>query len=140
MTAEPLVLFPLDDVTSATSTRSAAPRPRRRRTTNERSAVPTTNPKPTPSPSAPSVQSGRRVEAAPPDDPGPTGARDPGRQVARLLLSPTEAAAALGISRSKLYELMRAGSVESVRIDTARRVPADALDTYVQTLRTQSSN
>jgi excisionase family DNA binding protein len=55
----------------------------------------------------------------------------------RLLLTPTEAAAALGIGRSKLYELMRAGVVESVLIGTARRVPADALEAYVRRLRGQ---
>ncbi len=53
----------------------------------------------------------------------------------RLLLTPTEAAQALGIGRSKLYELMRSGVVESVRIGTARRVPADALANYIAGLR-----
>lgn len=55
----------------------------------------------------------------------------------RLLLTPTEAAEALGIGRSKLYELMRAGAVESVLIGTARRIPADALEVYVLALREQ---
>ena len=55
----------------------------------------------------------------------------------RLLLTPTEAAEALGIGRSKLYELMQAGLVESVLIGTARRVPEDALLDYVQRLREQ---
>ena len=55
----------------------------------------------------------------------------------RLLLTPTEAAEALGIGRSKLYELMRAGLIESVLIGTARRVPADALEEYVRRLRAQ---
>ncbi len=45
----------------------------------------------------------------------------------RLLLTPTEAAAALGIGRSKLYELMRIGVVTSVRIGGCRRVPAASL-------------
>ena len=55
----------------------------------------------------------------------------------RLLLTPTEAAHALGIGRSKLYELLRAGVLESVLIGTARRIPADALEAYVRTLREQ---
>jgi excisionase family DNA binding protein len=55
----------------------------------------------------------------------------------RLLLTPTEAAEALGISRSKLYELMRAGLVESVLIGTARRIPADAPAAYIAALREQ---
>lgn len=52
----------------------------------------------------------------------------------RLLLTPTEAAEALGIGRSKLYELMRAGLLESVRIGAARRVPAAALEEYINGL------
>jgi excisionase family DNA binding protein len=55
----------------------------------------------------------------------------------RLLLTPTEAAEALGIGRSKLYELMRAGHVESVLIGAARRIPKDALERYVADLRGQ---
>ena len=43
----------------------------------------------------------------------------------KMLLTPTEAATTLGIGRSKLYELMRAGVVPSVRIGAHRRVPAD---------------
>ena len=54
-----------------------------------------------------------------------------------LLLTPTEAADALGIGRSKLYELLRAGAVESVLIGAARRIPADALESYVRSLREQ---
>jgi excisionase family DNA binding protein len=49
----------------------------------------------------------------------------------RLLLTVPEAAEALAISRSKLYELMAAGLVRSVRIDGSRRVPIEALEIYV---------
>jgi excisionase family DNA binding protein len=49
----------------------------------------------------------------------------------RLLLTVPEAAEALAISRSKLYELIAAGLVRSVRIDGSRRVPVEALETYV---------
>ncbi len=41
------------------------------------------------------------------------------------------AAAVLAISRSKLYELLAAGAVRSVRIDGSRRVPVAALEMYV---------
>jgi excisionase family DNA binding protein len=58
--------------------------------------------------------------------------------VERLLLTPVEAARALGIGRSKLYELLSAGAVESIRIGSARRVPADALSAYVQRVRAQA--
>lgn len=51
----------------------------------------------------------------------------------RILLTPTEAADALGIGRSKLYELLREGRIRSVRIGSCRRVPAAALDEFVVT-------
>src|SRR5215469_10982842 len=52
----------------------------------------------------------------------------------RLLLTVPEAAEALAISRSKLYELIAAGLIRSVRIDGSRRVPVEALQTYVAQL------
>jgi excisionase family DNA binding protein len=55
----------------------------------------------------------------------------------RLLLTVPEAAEALAISRSKLYELIAAGLVRSVRIDGSRRVPVEALETYVAALLNQ---
>jgi len=56
----------------------------------------------------------------------------------KLLLTPLEAARALGIGRSKLYELMQTGQLTSVHIGACRRVPADALKTFLQQLRTAS--
>ncbi|MBA2768922.1 MAG: helix-turn-helix domain-containing protein [Sporichthyaceae bacterium] len=55
-----------------------------------------------------------------------------------MLLTPTEAALALGIGRSKLYELMQAGILESVHIGACRRIPADALADLVTKLRAES--
>jgi excisionase family DNA binding protein len=55
----------------------------------------------------------------------------------RLLLTVPEAAEALAISRSKLYELFAAGLVRSVRIDGSRRVPVEELETYVARLLDQ---
>ena len=55
----------------------------------------------------------------------------------QLLLTVPEAAEALAISRSKLYELIAAGLVRSVRIDGSRRIPVEALETYVATLLDQ---
>lgn len=55
----------------------------------------------------------------------------------RLVLTPEEAAHALGISRSKLYELLRAGAIESIRIDRSRRIPIQALRDFVERLRLQ---
>jgi excisionase family DNA binding protein len=57
----------------------------------------------------------------------------------RLLLTVPEAAEALAISRSKLYELFAAGLVRSVRIDGSRRVPIEALETYITHLIDQEA-
>lgn len=47
----------------------------------------------------------------------------------------TEAATTLGIGRSKLYELMRAGVVSSVRIGASRRIASTDLFDLVAGLR-----
>jgi excisionase family DNA binding protein len=54
--------------------------------------------------------------------------------VTRLLLTVPEAAEALAISRSKLYELLAAGAVDSIRIDGSRRISLSALEEYVSRL------
>ncbi len=51
-----------------------------------------------------------------------------------LLLTPVEAAEALGIGRSKVYELLRSGALTSVRMGSCRRIPADGLVAYLSTL------
>jgi excisionase family DNA binding protein len=53
----------------------------------------------------------------------------------KLLLTPNEAATALGIGRSKVYELMRAGTLRSIRIDSCRRVATEDLTALVERLR-----
>ena len=52
----------------------------------------------------------------------------------RLLLTVDEAAERLGLGRTKVYELLNRGELASVRIGTARRVPASALETYIERL------
>jgi excisionase family DNA binding protein len=52
----------------------------------------------------------------------------------KLLLTVPEAAEALGISRSKLYQLLSAGAIRSIRIDGSRRVPVEALTAYINQL------
>jgi excisionase family DNA binding protein len=59
--------------------------------------------------------------------------------VGKILLTVPEAAAALAISRSKLYELLAAGLIRSVRIDGSRRVPVRALEAYVSGLLDQEA-
>ena len=53
----------------------------------------------------------------------------------KLLFRPSEAAEVLGISRSKLYELLAEGAVPSVRVGNCIRLPADALRRWVKTRR-----
>ena len=52
-----------------------------------------------------------------------------------LLLSIAEAARALRLGRSKFYELIAAGEIETVHIGRARRVPVAAVEAYVERLR-----
>lgn len=49
----------------------------------------------------------------------------------RLLLRPNEAAELLAVGRSKLYELIAAGEVPSVKIGRSLRVPAAELEQWV---------
>ncbi len=56
----------------------------------------------------------------------------------KLLLTPTEAATALGIGRSKVYELMQSGQLQSVHIGACRRVSRDALAAFPEQPRTAS--
>jgi excisionase family DNA binding protein len=59
--------------------------------------------------------------------------------VTKLLLTPEEAAAVLGIGRTKVYELMLSNALESVKIGASRRIPTDALDTFVAALRNSTT-
>ncbi len=52
----------------------------------------------------------------------------------KLLLTPEEAAQVLGVSRSKMYELIARRAVKSVKIGSLRRVPKSALEDYVSVL------
>ena len=49
----------------------------------------------------------------------------------QLLLKPPEVAEALGISRSRVYELLATGAIESISIGRSRRIPVDALHRFV---------
>jgi excisionase family DNA binding protein len=53
----------------------------------------------------------------------------------KLLLTPEEVAEVLGIGRTKVYELMRLGLIESVKIHGCRRIPTAAVHDYVERLR-----
>ncbi|WP_326598072.1 helix-turn-helix domain-containing protein [Streptomyces sp. NBC_01803] len=47
------------------------------------------------------------------------------------VLTVPEAMAALRIKRNKIYDLMRTGQLVSFTIGRARRIPADAVRTYI---------
>ncbi|MCQ4044483.1 helix-turn-helix domain-containing protein [Streptantibioticus rubrisoli] len=49
----------------------------------------------------------------------------------RLVYTVAEAAYALRIGRSKLYELLASGEIESIHIGRSRKIPASALDDYL---------
>jgi excisionase family DNA binding protein len=56
----------------------------------------------------------------------------------RLLLTPEETAEMLGIGRTKVYELIRLGLIESVKIHGCRRIPTEAVHDYVERLRREA--
>jgi excisionase family DNA binding protein len=63
------------------------------------------------------------------------GTRNAATNQPRLLFTVEEAARALGIGRTRMFELIQAGSVETVLIGRLRRVPIDGLDAFVSRLR-----
>lgn len=56
-----------------------------------------------------------------------------------LLLTTDQAAGMLAISKSKLYELITAGELVSLRVDGSRRVALDDLEAYVRRLREEQA-
>ena len=52
----------------------------------------------------------------------------------KLLLTAEEVAEALGIGRTKVYELMASRQLDSVKIGNLRRVPAAALQAFIEGL------
>ena len=56
----------------------------------------------------------------------------------KLLYRVPEAAAILSIGRTRVYELMNAGVLTSVKVGTTRLIPAAALTAYVEVLMAKS--
>lgn len=52
----------------------------------------------------------------------------------RVLLRVEEAAKALSIGRTTMYDLIRSGEIETVTIGTRRLVPLKAIERYVDSL------
>lgn len=59
--------------------------------------------------------------------------------VDRLLLRPIEAAEAIGIGRSKVYELLASGELPSIRIGSSVRVPVDSLRRWIDRQLTEGT-
>ncbi|MBT2368014.1 helix-turn-helix domain-containing protein [Streptomyces sp. ISL-10] len=56
----------------------------------------------------------------------------------RLLYRPEEAAATLGIGRSLIYEEIRLGRLQTVRIGRRRLVPPEYVAQYVELLKREA--
>lgn len=56
-----------------------------------------------------------------------------------LVLTPDEAARALRVSRSKLYQLARAGAVPTIRIGSSLRIPRRSLEALIDRDTTSSA-
>ena len=63
-----------------------------------------------------------------------------GGRTARLLVTPEEAAAALGISRTRVYALLGAKKIRSVRIGKVRRIAVAELEAFVERLHAEPSD
>lgn len=48
--------------------------------------------------------------------------------IKRIAVSPAEAALMLGISRSKVYELMEAGQLRNIKLGGRRLIPVSAIN------------
>ena len=66
------------------------------------------------------------------DDLTPSELRGP---LPRLLYTTKEAAAVLSIGRSKLYELLATGELESIHIGAARRILVNAVEEFIEARR-----
>ncbi len=49
----------------------------------------------------------------------------------KLLLSVEEAAVALSLGRSLVYDLVMCGDIRSIKVRRTRRIPVDALQEYI---------
>jgi excisionase family DNA binding protein len=62
---------------------------------------------------------------------GPTAA------ASRLLYTVEEAAELLGIGRTYMFHLLSVGEIDSLKIGKRRKIPSDALDSYIERLRSE---
>lgn len=58
----------------------------------------------------------------------------------RRLLTVEEAAEALGMGRSAVFDQLRRGRLKSVKVGRARRIPVDYIDDFVTLLKTEAES
>ncbi|TCJ34715.1 DNA-binding protein [Parafrankia sp. BMG5.11] len=63
-----------------------------------------------------------------------------GSSAAKMLLTTSEAAAVLGIGRTSLYELIRSGKLDTIKIGRRRLIPATAIPKLITTLIEESED
>ncbi|MFL6126485.1 excisionase family DNA-binding protein [Actinophytocola sp.] len=68
-----------------------------------------------------------------------TTAGQAGDDSPRLLITVEAAAELLSISRTRMYALIKAGEVMSVRVGRLRRIPVGALDAFMTRLLTDQN-
>lgn len=56
-----------------------------------------------------------------------------------VLLRVEEVARLLGIGRTRVYDLIRLGQLQSVKVFGARRIPRQAVDLYVASLMKEAA-
>ena len=59
----------------------------------------------------------------------------PNPNVPKHLYSVAEVQAVTGLSRTKVYELIGTGELEATKVGRLRKIPAEALDDWLRTLR-----
>ncbi|MEV1144923.1 helix-turn-helix domain-containing protein [Micromonospora sp. NPDC049799] len=64
---------------------------------------------------------------------------DASSSVGRLLLRPEQAAEALSIGRTAVFELMRSGRLRSIKVGGRRRIAASALTEFVRQLEEEQA-
>lgn len=69
-----------------------------------------------------------------PSPPEPSATTAPPGRPLRVLFSVEVAAEELSISRTRMYQLLKTGRIESVKVGRLRRIPAEALAGYVRRL------
>jgi excisionase family DNA binding protein len=73
------------------------------------------------------------------DQPTEPGGRTPRAKPAGLLMTIADAALALGLGRSTVYELIGRGELEVVHVGRSARVPVEALQALIERLRADAA-